>query len=57
MMTKRELALLHSLQGTLALKRDWVAVGHVQALIDRISNEHGGFVELPGSARQEPVIH
>jgi hypothetical protein len=57
MMTEREFALLHSLQSTLALKRDWVAVGHLQALIDRISSEHGGFIESPGSAEREAVIH
>ncbi|WP_296722767.1 hypothetical protein [Erythrobacter sp.] len=41
MLTKRELGWLHALQGDLALKRDWVAVGHIQSLIDHMADEHG----------------
>ena len=41
MLNDRRLAWLHSLQGDLALKRDWVAVGHIQALIDHIACERG----------------
>lgn len=41
MLTKRELLWLHALQSDLAVKRDWVAVAHVQSLIDHIANEHG----------------
>lgn len=41
MLTTRELICLHSLQGGLALKRDWIAVAHVQALIDHLSHTHG----------------
>ncbi|MEQ5789319.1 hypothetical protein J3454_15615 [Erythrobacter sp. NFXS35] len=41
MLTKRELGWLHALQSDLALKRDWVAVGHVQSLIDHLADEHG----------------
>lgn len=50
MLNSRELAWLHALQGDLALKRDWVAVGHLQALIDRIADEHGIICEQPNSA-------
>jgi hypothetical protein len=55
MLSRRELAWLHALQGDLALKRDWVAVGHLQALIDHIADEHGIVREeaLPG---QRPVM-
>lgn len=41
MLTIRELVWLHTFQTDLALKRDWVAVGHVQSLIDHMANEHG----------------
>lgn len=41
MLTLHELVWLHTLQTDLALKRDWVAVGHVQSLIDHMANEHG----------------
>ncbi len=41
MLTTRELIWLHSLQGDLALKRDWIAVAHVQALIDHLSDTQG----------------
>lgn len=41
MLTTRQLAWLHAFQSDLALKRDWVAVGHVQSLIDHIAGEQG----------------
>lgn len=41
MLSKRELAWLHALQGDLALKRDWVGVGRIQSLIDHIADKHG----------------
>jgi hypothetical protein len=50
MVNLQELAWLHDLQGDLALRRDWVAVGHIQALIDRLADEHGFLCEQPGSA-------
>lgn len=56
-MTKRELTLLHNLQCNLALKRDWVAVAHLQALIDRISDEHGGFDAQSCEANLSVAIH
>jgi len=45
MLSKRELAWLHALQSDLAAKRDWVAVGHVQSLIDHMAQEHGALRE------------
>lgn len=41
MLGNRELELLHTLQTELAIKRDWVAVGFVQNLIDHMVDEHG----------------
>jgi len=41
MLSKQELVWLNALQSELALKKDWVSVGHVQALIDRIAGVHG----------------
>lgn len=41
MLTKRELLWLHALQADFVRMRDWVAVDHVQGLIDHIADEHG----------------
>ena len=41
MLTGRELIWLHSLQADLALQRDWIAMAHVQALIDHLSQTRG----------------
>ena len=41
MLSKSELVWLHAFQGTMALKRDWIAVGHLQGLIDHLAGEHG----------------
>lgn len=41
MFSKSELVWLHAFQSTLALKRDWVAVGHLQGLIDHLAGEYG----------------
>jgi hypothetical protein len=40
MITRREFAWLHTLQMSLAVKRDWVAVAHLQALIDHLAEKH-----------------
>lgn len=57
MLTKTELALLHGLQSDLALKRDWVAVGHLQSLIDHIAGEHGFVHTGPMVSRPDLVVH
>lgn len=41
MLARRELIWLHSFQEDLALKRDWIAMAHVQALIDHLSQTRG----------------
>jgi hypothetical protein len=40
MISGREFAWLHALQGDLAARRDWVAVAHLQALIEHIADKH-----------------
>lgn len=40
MMDGREFGWLHTLQCNLAAKRDWIAVAHLQALIDHIAENH-----------------
>lgn len=57
MLTKTELAFLHGLQSDLALKRDWVAVGHLQCLIDRIADEHGFVHTEPMVSCADLVVH
>lgn len=57
MLSKQELFWLNALQGDLALKKDWVAVGHVQALIDRIAGEHGLSENGPRGTRLEQRVH
>ena len=57
MLTKRELVWLHSLQGDFALKRDWVAVAHVQSLIDHVADEHGFIRTEASAAWTEPAVH
>jgi hypothetical protein len=57
MLTKRELAWLHALQGDLALKRDWVAVGHIQSLIDHVAHEHGVLREEAYPTEYGPAVH
>lgn len=57
MLSKQELVWLNALQSDLALKKDWVAVGHVQALIDRIAGAHGLMASEPRSSRSEQSIH
>jgi hypothetical protein len=51
MLSKQELVWLNALQSDLALRKDWVAVGHVQALIDRIAGEHGLVADVHRSNR------
>jgi len=57
MSIKRELVLLNALQGTLAIKRDWVAVGHLQALIDHLADEYGALAPNESDETSEVVIH
>ena len=57
MLSKQELVWLNALQSDLALKKDWVAVGHVQALIDRIAGEHGLMAPEPRSTALEQSVH
>ena len=57
MLTKRELLWLHALQSDFAVKRDWVAVGHVQCLIDYIADEHGVLTEEPAPSLNELAVH
>lgn len=40
MISRREFAWLHTLQMSLAVQRDWVAVAHLQALIDLLAEKH-----------------
>lgn len=57
MLSKRELVWLHTLQGDLALKRDWVAVGKVQSLIDHIADEHGILRDEPVRTERQLGLH
>lgn len=57
MLSKQELVWLNALQSELALKKDWVAVGHVQALIDRIAGVHGLTTPFTPSAVRGQTIH
>lgn len=57
MLTYRELIWLHALQSDLALKRDWVAVGHVQLLINHIAGEHGLLHEDAFASGAELELH
>ena len=50
MLNKRDLARLHVLQAHFAMRRDWIAVGHLQALIDHVPFEG---VDLSECARLE----
>lgn len=50
MINGQEFAWLHALQSDLAVKRDWVAVAHLQALIDHIAEKHmptGELIQCP----------
>lgn len=57
MLTKRELLWLHALQNDFATKRDWVAVAHVQSLIDHIADEHGIITDGYANVPHELAIH
>jgi hypothetical protein len=57
MLITRELALLHTLQSKRALRRDWVAVGHLQLLIDRISGGSCASDDDQSGDRLEFVVH
>lgn len=57
MTIKRELLLLNALQGDLAIKRDWIAVGHLQALIEHFAQEHGALIADDCIENSEVVIH
>ena len=52
MINRRELAWLHALQMSLAIKRDWVALAHLQALIDHLAEKH----MEPGQIVAEPEV-
>ncbi len=57
MLTKRELLWLHALQNDFAVKRDWVAVAHVQSLIDHIADEHGIITDNHAQVPHELAVH
>lgn len=57
MVNGREFAWLHTLQVSLAAKRDWVAVAHLQALIDHIAEKHIEPHELIHSCEVSVQIH
>ena len=53
MINRQEFAKLHALQTSLAVKRDWIAVAHLQALIDHLAQNHFG----PDREMQSPEIY
>lgn len=57
MTIKRELLLLNALQGDLAIKRDWIAVGHLQALIEHFAQQHGALIAGDCIETSVVVIH
>lgn len=57
MMIKQEVAWLNTFQGDMAIRRDWIAVGHIQALIDHIAEMHGVVLDASCSFGIEPVVH
>lgn len=57
MLTGKEMALLHDLQETLALRRDWVTVAYLQCVIDRIIDEHPEYLAMPDLVDRSAVLH
>lgn len=57
MRSEDELVWLHVLQGNLAIKRDWVAVTHVQNLIDHMAGEYGFETGAAEETRSEVAVH
>jgi hypothetical protein len=57
MIIKREFALLNRLQTDLAIRRDWIAVGHLQALIDHMAETQMVVLDNSSSNGIEPVVH
>ena len=57
MINGREFAWLHTLQVSLAARRDWVAVAHLQALIDHIAEKHMEPDEVTQSCEVSVQIH
>lgn len=57
MMVGREFAWLHALQCDLAAKRDWVAVAHLQALIDHLADTRIESVDRSQWSEIEHQIH
>lgn len=57
MLIKTEIVALHRLQSELALRRDWVAVGHLQNLINHIADEHGFMDSRQAGMDTDLVLH
>ena len=57
MIIKQEVAWLNTLQSDMAIRRDWIAVGHLQALIDHIAETHGVVLDASCLDGVEPVVH
>lgn len=57
MRSAHDLVRLHALQGEMAIKRDWVAVGHLQALIDQLAIEHDGFGRANFALMSDISVH
>ncbi len=57
MLTAKELVWLQDLQLNLAIRRDWVAVAHLQCLMDRIVDEHPVLASDSNPAGHGAVLH
>lgn len=57
MLTAKDMAWLHDLQETLALRRDWVTVAYLQCVIDRIVDEHPVHFAPVDSLGRSVVLH
>lgn len=57
MLSLQEIKNLHSLQRQLALKRDWIAVAHLQALIDHVLADHSFCPVNDKSGEPDLVVH
>lgn len=57
MLTAKELVWLHDLQLNLAIRRDWIAVAHLQCLMDRIVDEHPVLASDSNPAGHGAVLH
>lgn len=57
MFTNQEFVRLHALQSRFAIRRDWVAVAHLQALIDHVAFASSDLGECAPIDDVEVLVH